>query len=154
MRDVSETNRAIDLYADTVRRICFLYLKNKEDTEDIFQNVFIKYMTHAPDFENEAHEKAWFIRVTLNCCKDLLKNARRKNIPLQDLPETAGLPPEDTGVLQAVLELDENYRNAVYLHYYEGYTAEEIAALMKKNKNTVYTLLARAKARLKEKLTG
>ncbi len=70
------------------------------------------------------------------------------------MPETAGLPPEDTGVLQAVLELDENYRNAVYLHYYEGYTAEEIAALMKKNKNTVYTLLARAKARLKEKLTG
>lgn len=154
MRDVSETNRAIDLYADTVKRICFLYLKNKEDTEDIFQNIFLKYMTHAPNFKNETHEKAWFVRVTLNSCKDLLKSARRKNIPLTDMLEAADVPPEDTGILQAVLELEENYRNVVYLHYYEGYTAEEISKLTKTNKNTVYTLLARARAQLKEKLTG
>lgn len=154
MRDVSETNRAIDLYADTVKKICFLYLKNKEDTEDIFQNVFLKYMSHAADFETEEHEKAWFVRVTLNCCKDLLKSFHRKNIALEDILETAVLPEEYTGVMQAVFELEEKYRTAVYLHYYEGYTAAEIAKLLHKNINTVYTLLARAKVRLKEKLTG
>ena len=74
MRSEGEVNRAVEKYADTVRRICIVHLKNNADTEDIFQTVFLKYVLSSVSFENEEHEKAWFIRVTVNACKDLLKN--------------------------------------------------------------------------------
>ena len=48
----------------------------------------------------------------------------------------------------------KKYRDVVYLHYYESYTAPEIAKLLGKNVNTVYTLLTRAKQLLREKLGG
>lgn len=71
MRSEREANRAIELYADTVRRLCIVHLKNHADAEDIFQTVFLKYVLSSVAFENDAHEKAWFIRVTVNACKDL-----------------------------------------------------------------------------------
>lgn len=74
MRSEQEVNRAIEQYADTVRRLCMLHLKNYADTEDIFQTVFLKYVLSSVVFENEEHEKAWFIRVTINACRDLLKS--------------------------------------------------------------------------------
>ena len=74
MRSEQETNEAIERYADTVRRLCMIHLKNHTDTEDIFQTVFLKYLVSTTVFESEEHEKAWFIRVTLNACKDLLKS--------------------------------------------------------------------------------
>ena len=74
MRSEEEASRAIDLYGDTVKRICMLHLKNYSDTEDIFQTVFLKYVLHAPVFDSSEHERAWIIRVTINACKDLLKS--------------------------------------------------------------------------------
>lgn len=74
MRSEEEVSRAIDEYADTIRRICMIHLKNYSDTEDIFQTVFMKYVFHTAPFESKDHEKAWIIRVTINACKDFLKN--------------------------------------------------------------------------------
>ena len=56
-----------------------IYLKNDADTEDIFQTVFLKYVLSSVSFENDEHEKAWFIRVTINACKDLLRNFFRSH---------------------------------------------------------------------------
>jgi len=44
MRSETEINRAVERYADMVQRVCFYHLKNQADTEDVFQNVFMKYM--------------------------------------------------------------------------------------------------------------
>ena len=74
MRSEQDTIRVIERYSDTVRRLCAVHLKNDADTEDIFQAVFLKYVLSSVSFENEEHEKAWFIRVTINACKDLLKS--------------------------------------------------------------------------------
>ena len=74
MRNEEEVNQAIERYADTVRRICMVHLKNLSDTEDIFQTVFLKYVLRSVPFESAEHEKAWIIRVTINACKDLLKS--------------------------------------------------------------------------------
>ena len=63
MRSEQEVNRAMERHADTVRRLCLIHLKNHEDTEDIFQNVFLKYALSSIRFESEEHERAWFIRV-------------------------------------------------------------------------------------------
>ena len=154
MRSEAEARRAMDLYADTVRRICMVHLKNYADTEDIFQTVFLKYVLHTAPFENEAHEKAWFIRVTINACRDLLKSFfRSRTVPLDNLIEKPGDIPEDhREVLEAVLSLPEKYKDSVYLYYYEGYSASEIGKILDKNVNTVYTLLNRARQLLKKKL--
>ena len=154
MRSEAEAKRAMDLYADTVRRICMVHLKNYADTEDIFQTVFLKYVLHTAPFENEAHEKAWFIRVTINACRDLLKSFfRTRTVPLNSLIEKPENIPEDhREVLEAVLSLPDKYKDSVYLYYYEGYSASEIGKILNKNVNTVYTLLNRARQLLKNKL--
>ena len=155
MRSEEEVSRAIDTYADLVRRMCLVRLKSREDTEDIFQTVFLKYLQHTKPFESAEHEKAWFIQVTLNACRDLLRFwARRPTVPLEELTAQAVPESEDRGVLEAVLSLPQKYRDPVYLHYYEGYSAPEIGALLGRNTNTVYTLLNRARAMLREKLGG
>ena len=156
MRSEQEANRALDLYSDTVRRICMIHLKNYADTEDIFQTVYLKYILNSTEFESEEHEKAWFIRVTINACKDLLKSFFHSHtVPLDEsLSSPASFTPEDYDVLEAVRSLPKKYRDVVYLHYYEGYTAPQIGSLLKKNVNTVYTLLARSKQLLREQLGG
>ena len=86
MRSEEETNQAMERYGDTVRRLCMIHLKNEADTQDIFQTVFLKYLLHDKPFESGEHEKAWFIRVTLNACKDLLRSFFRRNtVPLEEL---------------------------------------------------------------------
>ena len=151
MRSEEEANRAVDLYGDTVRRICMIHLKNRADTEDIFQNVFLKYVLRTAPFDSPEHEKAWIIRVTSNACRDLLKSFfRSRAVSLDTLIEKPQEMPEDhSDILEAVLALPEKYKDPIYLHYYGGYTAEEIGQILGKNTNTVYTLLTRARKILK-----
>ncbi len=133
-----------------------IHLKNYADTEDIFQTVFLKYVLSSVSFENEEHEKAWFIRVTINACKDLLKSFFHSRVTaLEEIMEQpAELPPDDREVLEAVLSLPQKDRDVLYLHYYEGYTAPEISRMMGINVNTIYTLLTRSRQKLREKLGG
>lgn len=156
MRSEQEVNQAIDLYADTVKRICVLHLKNSSDTEDIFQEVFLKYALSSILFESKEHEKAWMIRVTINQCKDFMKSIfRRKTISLEKVVSLSDEQKEDyREVLEAVLTLPQKYKDVVYLYYYEGYSAVEIGEMLGKNVNTIYTLLARSREKLKEKLGG
>lgn len=156
MRSEEEINTAIEQYADTVKRICIVHLKNHADTEDIFQTVFLKYALSSAVFENTEHEKAWFNRVTINACRDLLRSFfRSRTVPLdvladQEAPSFA----DNREVLDAVLSLPAKYRDVVYLHYYEGYTAPQIGEILGKKTNTVYTLLTRAREQLRRLLGG
>ena len=95
MRSEQDTIRVIERYSDTVRRLCAVHLKNDADTEDIFQTVFLKYVLSSVSFENDEHEKAWFIRVTINACKDFLKSFFRSHTVSLDnvMEQSAGLPP-------------------------------------------------------------
>lgn len=156
MRSEQEMAEAIQRYGDMVRRLCMVHLKNYADTEDIFQTVFLKYALTSVSFDSAEHEKAWLIRVTLNACKDLLKSIfRSRTVSLEELVEQpAQLSADHREVLEAVLSLPARYRDVVYLHYYEEYTAPEIARILGKNVNTVYTRLTRAKGLLREKLGG
>lgn len=133
-----------------------VHLKNYEDSEDIFQTVFLKYVLSSVSFESEEHEKAWFIRVTINACKDLLKNFFRSHtVSLDEIIEQPALMlPENREVMEAVLSLPSKYRDVIYLHYYEEYTAPQISQILGKNVNTVYTLLNRSRQLLREKLGG
>ncbi len=156
MRSEEAVNRAIENYASTVKRICFIHLKNEADTEDICQTVFLIYAMNDKVFDSEAHEKAWIIRVTINACKDLLKSFFRKHtVSLDAYVEQGGVvDAAHSEVLEAVLALPEKYRRVIYLHYYEGYPAADIAEILRINVNTVYTQLTRAKGLLRDELGG
>lgn len=156
MRSETEVNRAIEQYSNMVRRLCLIHLKNYADTEDIFQNVFLKYALSSVAFETEEHEKAWLIRVTINACKDLLKSFfHSRVVSLDELIEVPMEMQEDQReVLEAVLSLPQKYREVIYLHYFEDYTAPEISRILGKKVNTIYTLLTRSRQMLREKLGG
>ena len=156
MRSEQEVNRAIEQYSDMIRRLCMIHLKNYADTEDIFQTVFLKYVLSSVSFESKEHEKAWFIRVTINACKDLLKSfIRSRTISLDErIEQPSEMSVDDRDVLEAVLSLPQKYKDVVYLHYYEDYTAPQISRILGKNVNTIYTLITRSKRLLREKLGG
>lgn len=157
MRNETEAMRALDLYGDTIRRVCFLHLKNRADVEDVFQEVFLKYILYERPFESDAHEKAWLIRVAVNQCKDILKGfLRRKVYSLEDMDfePSYSFDAASRDLLNCVLGLPEKYRDVIYLFFFEGYTAVEIARMLDKRENTIYTWLTRGKSRLKESLGG
>ncbi|MDE6918114.1 MAG: sigma-70 family RNA polymerase sigma factor [Lachnospiraceae bacterium] len=156
MRSTEDVNRAVNAYADMVRRICFVHLKNRHDTEDVFQNIFLKYLLYEGSFESGEHEKAWFVRVTVNACTDWLRAlSRRRWVSLDALAEeSAVLDNPSREILEAVLKLPEKYRDVIYLFYYEEYSAVEIAKILGRKENTIYTWLSRAKDILREKLGG
>jgi len=145
---------ALQKYSDTVYRICFIYLRNSPDIDDVFQEVFLKLLQKNLPFESEDHEKAWLIRVTINQCKDVVKGFWWKNI---NLVENVELPLKDSAeneLLQVVLSLPQKYKDVIYLYYYEEYTVPQMAKLLKRNENTIYSNLHRAKGLLKQKLEG
>lgn len=153
MRSEQDITAAINRYGDTVMRICMVYLKNTADTEDIFQEVFLKYAQSDKAFDGEEHKKAWIIKVAINACKDMIKSFfRSKTTELDDsFFARKNVSDETIDVLTAVLSLPQKYKTVVYLHFYEGYTAPQIGQILGKNTNSVYTLITRAKKLLKER---
>ncbi len=118
-----------------------------DEAEDVVQDVFEKLLRYEGRFESEEHLKAWLLRVAINRCRDITRAARQKDTELDEnipAPESGN----DGSVLDAVRTLPENYRNAVYLHYYEGYTAAEVGRMMGAPTNTVLSWLRRARAQL------
>ena len=156
MRQASDVEQTIEEYGDMVKHICLVYMKNDSDTEDVFQDVFLKYALFSERFLSEEHKKAWLIRVSINRCKDVLRSFFRRNTCSLDEIEGMAAPETERndGVLDAVMKLPDKYRILIYLHYYEGYSAVEIAGILHKKVNTVYTHLARAKTELKRMLGG
>lgn len=145
-----DINRLFHLYRDDVYRMALSYTKNRQDAEDVSQTVFLKLMQQEP--LEPGKEKAWLLRVTANECRSLLRSAWwKKTAPLEDAALTAG---EFGGneVLRAVMALKPKYRVVVYLHYYEGFSAKEIAGILKISVSAVTTRLSRARAILKQTL--
>lgn len=153
----SETKQGFsDVYArniDAVYRVCFSFLKNSADAEDLSQDTFLRYLDRDVRFESERHEKAWFIVTASNLCKNEIKSWRRKT---QDIDEHIELGFEqnfDSGeTLRAIMALPNDYKTIVYMYYYEGYTTPEIAKLLKRPEATIRTRLARARKLLKSSL--
>ena len=140
-------------HVDTVWRVCYSFMKNRADTEDMVQETFLRAYYVDKSFRSEEHEKAWLIVTASNLCRDALKRAWRRDEPLEDHLELAA-PGRDSQVLEAVLALPEGYKTAVYLYYYEGYDAREIASILGCPQATVRTRLARARKQLKQMLGG
>ncbi len=151
--DRDALRRQIGRYSGTLLRVAFAYVKNTADAEDIVQDVFLTLFANPPEFADEEHEKAWLIRCTINRSKNVMKSAwLRKRAPLDET--LSYLPSEESEVLSAILQLPENYRTTLHLHYYEKYTIEEIASILGRKPATVGTWLTRGRERLRTALEG
>lgn len=149
MRDIpeSELEDVFERYGNTVYRLAFAYARSKADADDIFQEVFLRYYRRAPAFESEEHRKAWLLRVTINRAKSCLSRRVLHGPPQAEgaVPFSA---PASMELHEALSKLAPKYRTVIHLFYYEGYTAEEIGALLHRKPATVRTQLTRARRRL------
>jgi RNA polymerase sigma-70 factor (ECF subfamily) len=145
-------------HVDMVFRICRTNLRNASDAEDATQNVFMKLLNKPQHFENSEHEKAWLIRVSINHCKDVLKSSWNKRTALEDTQEPIAPDPDPAyaydSTLEQVMKLSDHHRTCVYLYYYEGYNAAEIAGFMGKTHSTVRNYLSDARKELRSILGG
>ena len=145
---------AMRLHGDTVYRLALCRMQNTADAEDVYQDVFLRLLQQTAGWDDE-HMKAWLIRATLNRCADLHRfRLRRPVLALEDIPELERPADEGAGLWDAVARLPEKLRTAVHLHYAEGYSTEEIAALLGIPAATVRTRLHRARRQLKDLLGG
>ena len=138
---------------DTVYRLCFSFLKNRTDAEDAVQSTFLKLLKTEKAFSSPEHEKAWLIVVSSNICKSLLSHWWRKRVDIEDC-EPVAMPeqPDTRALYDAVLALPARCKTVVYLYYYEGYSTEEIAAMLRKPVSTVRNQLSDARKLLEKRL--
>ena len=137
-------------HVSMVYQICLMLMKNVPDAEDATQNVFRKVMEYDKPFRDPEHEKAWLIVTARNECRAQLKHWWRRNRESETaLLQVSSRQPEDSGLKELIWELPEQDRLVLYLYYYQGYTAQEIAELLGKNPSTVRTWLVRARKKLK-----
>jgi len=142
--------QVVHKYARTVAGVCVMRLQNWADAEDCFQNTFVKLYSKSPEFTDENHLKAWLIRVAINECNNLLRKNRRL-VSLDAVKNQPVLFSEDTSdVSWALMRLEPPYREVLYLHYCEQYKVNEIAEILKKNPNTIKTILKRGREKLKK----
>ena len=148
----------MDIYCrnvDTVYYVCYSFMKNKPEAEDMVQETFLRLISTGKQFENDRHEKAWLIVTASNLCKNALKRSWRREESMEDNPQLAAqtVKPHNE-VLEAILSLPTDYKTVVYMYYYEGYSGEEIAKFLRCPHATVRTRLARARKLLKQMLGG
>ena len=148
-----EFNDVVEKYSNMVFRLAYSMTKNKSDSEDIYQDVFMRYLRSDTHFESEKHRKAWLIRVTINRSKSFLTSAWFRNTTAFDI-EMATPENEIDGVYWAVMELPRKYRTVIHLYYYEDMPIDEIAKTTGDKPPTIASQLHRARAMLKEKLNG
>jgi RNA polymerase sigma factor (sigma-70 family) len=150
----SYISEVFENHSTAVFKICMVMLKNKQDAEDVFQEVFVRLMQNTKPFESNAHCRAWLCKVAVNCCKNQLKCFwKRRVIPSEYIHNTESTPQQNE-MLQDILKLPPNYRTVIHLHYYEGYKPAEIAKIMNKSEQVIYNYLHRAKQQLKLVLEG
>ncbi len=145
--------RLVKLHIDTVFRVALNYLKSSADADDVTQNVFLKLWKEKKSFSSNDHIRNWLIRVTINECKSILRAPWRKSENLDDYARTLSFAkPAQSELYYAVMELPKKYRMPIYLYYYEGYSTEEISAILSIPRATVATQLHRGREMLKNVL--
>jgi len=151
IRDKVDIENTVEQFSNTIYKIAFSYTKSKEVSEDVMQNVFVRYMTSDKTFEDLEHKKAWLIKVTINECKKYFRwltsqFKKESKVLLNDWSN------EQYNIYDSIMELPQKYRVVVHLYYYEEFSIKEISALLKLKENTVMSLLHRARQRLKKVL--
>jgi len=119
----------VEKYAKMIYKLAYARTGSKSDADDVFQEVFLRYIRYGKGFENDEHEKAWLIRVTINCCND---QYRHRSIRREEIlfAESIIMNDSDQEVKDLLLALPEKYRTVLHLHYFEDMRVSDIAKLL------------------------
>lgn len=143
----------IEKYSNMIYRLAMARTGNKDMSDDIYQEVFLRLAKKLPKFESEEHEKAWLIRVTINCSKNMLNSGFIRHRAELDENLTFETP-ERHEIYYAVQKLPLKYKTVIHLYYYENYSIREISKILRVNENTIKTRLARARKELEKSVGG
>ena len=140
-------------YAQMVYKIAYRYVLNQTDADDVFSETFLAYFKKERVFQDEEHRKAWLIRVTINCAKDLLKGKQswdelNEELAGDDTPDTSS--EEQLDLHTAIRQLRLEYREAICLYYLEGMSIKDMSVLLGRNESTIKTHLARGREKLRK----
>lgn len=155
MHSLLRTNEEIEeiykRHADTVYRVCFLFLKgNAADIEDAIQTTFLKVLKDTTRFQSIEHEKAWLIVTASNICKDMLSSAWKKRVDINnEMIQRQASPFVIDETLESVMALPDKYKTSIYMFYYEGYSGKEIAKQLGKKETSIWSYLHKGRNLLK-----
>ena len=143
-------------YANDVLRVSYFYLGDRQQAEDVTQDVFVRLLTHAPELE-AGREKAWLLKVALNRCRDLWRGSWVKRVvlgsPAMELAPAPGSLEdhmEKQELMAAIRRLPADFRDVILLHYYQGYGISEMAELLRVPEGTISSRLSRGRKKLEE----
>ena len=148
------------LYATDVLRVSYYYLGNREQAEDVTQDVFVRLIVNQPVLE-PGKEKAWLLKVALNRCRDLWRGSWFRKIVLGHpgfelfpAPDEIGSTADRYALAEAVNRLRPEFKEVVLLFYYQGFSVTEIARMLEIAEGTVSSRLSRARNKLQQELKG
>ena len=144
----------IEKYKNNIYAAAFNICKNAQDAEDVVLDTFIQYMLQKKNFESESHIRAWLLRVAINKAKNKCNTFFRRNaLPLEDYIETLTFESEESSeIFETVMKLPEKYRIVIHLFYYEDYSVNEIAGILKLSQSNVKVRLSRGRGLLRSTL--
>ncbi|HEY0141906.1 MAG TPA: RNA polymerase sigma factor [Thermoanaerobaculia bacterium] len=164
--DYSPASEIYDRYSGRIYNFAFRFLKNAEAAEDATQEVFVKMLKHANQFNGDAKLSTWLFSITANWCRDYLRKADNKSKESDDvlvtLPASADTAPDraleqrenEIRVRRALGALTAEQREAILLSRYQGLSYAEIAQIAGCSEGAVKTRVFRAMETLKKALTG
>lgn len=157
---VCDMEQLMDTYSKPLMRLCYLYLKDYHLAEDAVQEALFKAYRAYGGFRGESSEKTWITRIAMNVCRDIMRghlyretaDGRVELYPAADFAGNEWSGEDSLELLEAVLALPADYRQAVLLRYYQELSVEEISRILHQKSNTVSVRLKRARELLKSQL--
>ena len=144
--------QVIEKYGNNIYAMCLVILGNKQDAEDVIQETLIKYMQKAPNFLDDAYEKAWLLRVANNLCKDIIRfRKRHKHENIDEILDYYTTEDEKL-IFEEIMSLPIKYKEVIVLYYIEGYKTSEISLIAKCSQSAIRKRLERGVKLLKSKL--
>ncbi|WP_342558798.1 sigma-70 family RNA polymerase sigma factor [Metasolibacillus sp. FSL K6-0083] len=161
MLAIHNLKEIMNLYTESLIRLAYYYVKDRQVAEDIVQEVFIKIYHHPDKYEERGQLQAYLYKMTANKSKDYLRSWSYKKVQLQNkiFPSTSKMEPdelvrkdEEAIVAEAILELPLKQREVLIYFYFNEMNIKDIASILFIPESTVKTRLRRGKELLKNKL--
>ncbi len=145
----------VERYKNMLFRLAYSNTGDSSVCDDIVQEVFLKYLNCGKHFPDDDSKKFWLIRVTINKCRDhtrLFRNTHRTEHEDNTAITSDNVIDDRIALRDALKKLPQKYRDVIFLHYYEGYSAAQIGSMLKISTSAVTSRLQRAREALKKYL--
>ncbi len=152
--DRSAFESLVNYHYEMVYCCAFRFCRNKEDAEDIAQEVFMKVAVKLDTFGHRSSFSTWLYRITMNCAKDMIrKNSKVKSVPYENGIHISGSKSNNPGshkeILQAIDTLPDNLKETVILVFAEGMSHKQAADILQCAETTISWRIFKAKKKLR-----